>query len=710
MLNSQPLTDVVLTVVSGDSGEATVDVSTLTFTASNWDTSQTVTVTGVDDPTVDGSQATTITVSVDDGNSNDAFDSVLDKTVSVTTTDNDSAAFSIVESSGSTIVVESGTTDTFAVVLNSQPLTDVVLTVVSGDSGEATVDVSTLTFTASNWDTSQTVTVTGVDDPAVDGSQATTITVSVDDGNSDDAFDPVADQTVSVTTTDNDSAGFSIVESSGSTSVVESGTTDTFAVVLTSQPLTDVVLTVVSGDADEATVDVATLTFTASNWDTSQTVTVTGVDDPAVDGSQATTITVSVDDGNSDDAFDPVADQTVSVTTTDNDSAGFSIVESSGSTSVVESGTTDTFAVVLNSQPLTDVVLTVVSGDAGEATVDVATLTFTASNWDTSQTVTVTGVDDPAVDGSQATTITLSVDDGNSDDAFDPVAEQTVSVTTTDNDSAGFSIAESSGSTSVVESGTTDTFAVVLTSQPLTDVVLTVVSGDAGEATVDASTLTFTASNWDTSQTVTVTGVDDPTVDGSQATTITVSVEDGNSDDAFDPVADQTVSVTTTDNDSAGFSIVESSGSTSVVESGTTDTFTVILTSQPLTDVVLTVVSGDSSEATVDVSTLTFTASNWDTSQTVTVTGVDDPAVDGSQATTITVSVDDGNSDDAFDPVLDQPVSVTTTDNDSAAFSIVESSGSTIVVESGYHGHVCCSAEFSTLDGRCADGSQWRFR
>ena len=49
------------------------------------------------------------------------------------------------------------------------------------------------------------------------------------------------------------------------------------------------------------------MTFTASNWDTSQTVTVTGVDDPAVDGSQATTITVSVDDGNSDDAFDPVA-------------------------------------------------------------------------------------------------------------------------------------------------------------------------------------------------------------------------------------------------------------------------------------------------------------------------------------------------------------------------------------------------------------------
>jgi Ca2+-binding RTX toxin-like protein len=112
-----------------------------------------------------------------------------------------------------------------------------------------------------------------------------------------------------------------------------------------------------------------------------------------------------------------------------------------------------------------------------------------------------------------------------------------------------FVITESDDSTTVAESGTTDSFDVVLTLQPQSNVVLTVVSGDAGEATVDVSTLTFTASNWDTSQTVTVTGVDDPTVDGSQATTITVSVDDGNSDDAFDPVADQTVSVTTTDND-----------------------------------------------------------------------------------------------------------------------------------------------------------------
>ena len=64
------------------------------------------------------------------------------------------------------------------------------------------MDKSSLTFTTGNWNTAQTVTVTGVDDNLIDGNQTTTITLSVDDANSDNNFDPLADQTVSVTTTD----------------------------------------------------------------------------------------------------------------------------------------------------------------------------------------------------------------------------------------------------------------------------------------------------------------------------------------------------------------------------------------------------------------------------------------------------------------------------------------------------------------------------
>ena len=111
------------------------------------------------------------------------------------------------------------------------------------------------------------------------------------------------------------------------TSVSETGTTDTFTVVLDAQPSSNVVIDVSSGDTDEATVSAASLTFTNSNWNSAQTITVTGIDDNIIDGTIASTITVAVDDANSDNNFDAVADQTVSATTTDNDTAGFTIAQ-----------------------------------------------------------------------------------------------------------------------------------------------------------------------------------------------------------------------------------------------------------------------------------------------------------------------------------------------------------------------------------------------
>lgn len=112
---------------------------------------------------------------------------------------------------------------------------------------------------------------------------------------------------------------FVITESGGTTVVTEDGPTDSFDVVLTLQPASDVVLTVVSATPGEATVDQATLTFTPSNWDTPQTVIVSAVDDAAADGDLSVSVTVSVDDAASDDDFDPASDQVVNVTTIDNE-------------------------------------------------------------------------------------------------------------------------------------------------------------------------------------------------------------------------------------------------------------------------------------------------------------------------------------------------------------------------------------------------------
>jgi hypothetical protein len=99
---------------------------------------------------------------------------------------------------------ETGTTATFTVVLDAQPTTDVVLNISSGDTGEVTLDLATLTFTNADWDTPQTVIATGVDDALQDGSIIVTITVAVDDASSDDDYDAVVDATTTVTNEDDE--------------------------------------------------------------------------------------------------------------------------------------------------------------------------------------------------------------------------------------------------------------------------------------------------------------------------------------------------------------------------------------------------------------------------------------------------------------------------------------------------------------------------
>ena len=192
-----------------------------------------------------------------------------------------------------------------------------------------------------------------------------------------------------------------------------------------------------------------------------------------------------------------------------------------------------------------------------------------------------------------------------------------------DDDDAGFTVSKTTAS--VNESGTEDTFTVVLDTEPTSAVVISVTSADIGEATVSATPalpLTFTPTNWDTAQTVTVTGMDDVSGDGDQTTAVTISVVDADSDNEFDSLTD-TVSVTTEDNDTPGFTITPTSGLITT-EAGGTATFTVVLNTLPTVDVTLPLSSSDPTEGTVSPASLVFTTGNWNSARTVTVTGKSD--------------------------------------------------------------------------------------
>ena len=111
------------------------------------------------------------------------------------------ATFTINETS--LTIAENAGTGSFTIVLDAQPLTDVVFDISSEDTGEATVSPTTLTFTSTDWNAAQTVTVTGVDD-GLTATHTGTITISVNDTSSYDAFDSLADKLVALTLTDDD--------------------------------------------------------------------------------------------------------------------------------------------------------------------------------------------------------------------------------------------------------------------------------------------------------------------------------------------------------------------------------------------------------------------------------------------------------------------------------------------------------------------------
>ena len=103
-----------------------------------------------------------------------------------------------------------------------------------------------------------------------------------------------------------------------------------------------------------------------------------------------------------------------------------------------------------------------------------AQLVFDDTNWSTFQQVTVTGLDDDIDDGD--ITYDIQITANSLDPIYEAIDPTDVSVTNTDDDTAGITVSLLNLTTT--ESGGTDSFTVVLTSQPTAAVTVTLASLD----------------------------------------------------------------------------------------------------------------------------------------------------------------------------------------------------------------------------------------
>ncbi|TDQ32248.1 T9SS type B sorting domain-containing protein [Zeaxanthinibacter enoshimensis] len=282
------------------------------------------------------------------------------------------------------------------------------------------------------------------------------------------------------------------------------------------------------------------------------------------------------------------------------------------------------------------------------------------------------------VSGNGSNTITLNVLDDDIDEdlevvvleittgSYDIVAGQgSASINITDNDTAGVSVNPTSGNTT--EGGGTFQFTITLDTEPLDAVTIPVSSNDTSEGVVDVSSAVLDNTNWDTGVTVTVTGQDDAVADGNVAYVIQTGDATSPGDpkyDAIGPAGTPDVNLTNTDNDTVGVTVTPTSGTTT--ESGGNFQFTVTLNTQPTAAVTIPISSNDPSEGTVSASQVVLDNTNWNTGQTITVTGVNDNIVDGNVSYTI-VTGNPTSGDPAYNGLGANDVanvSATNTDND----------------------------------------------
>ena len=654
-------------VDSTDPGTATsgtdyapVSAGTLTFAVGA--TSETIAVSVTGDTTVEPDETVRLALS-------GATNATLGAATGVGTIVNDDGASLIAIDADPTTanVIEPGplalqelSTDSahsrsYSVRLKTPPTQDVTVTVASGDTDAVTVGdtdgvmpgtQNTLTFTAMNWSTARTVTLTAAqDDDGVDESvtvthAASTASNSEYTGDSASLTATVADDETPAVVLDANPSTANVVDA-GPVMLVEGHATDvakTYSVRLAAQPTQTVTVTLTSGDTGAVSIDDTdgdntngvqnTLVFGSTTWDTVQNVTARAADDDdAADESVAlfatsTTATASEYSGLS---------ARLTATVDDDETRG--VVLSTSTLAVQENGSA-TYTVQLGSQPVGGNVTVTITGAGGGITPNPMSLTFTGVNWNTPQQVRVNAARD---DNSANETATLTHTPSGAGTDYVGAATAQLVVTATDISIPGLQV---SPTQLAVDENQSAEYTVRLNTNPLGTVTVTATSNDAAvaldaDSTPQARTLTFDSSNWATPQTVTASAEEDD--NGTDETaTLTHAASGAAAYTGLTGGALPSVLVAVDDNDTRGL-LIDADPSTPndidagplAVDENSSKEYTVRLATQPTGTVTVTATSPDAalavdSDASPLARSLTFTTSTWATAQTVTARALDD--------------------------------------------------------------------------------------
>ncbi len=604
-LLSEPTKDVTIRIVESED-VVTFSPQVLRFSASNWDKFQEVTVRAQTD---DNSITETSTL-IHTATSSDPDYSGKMANLPIAVVDHETTGIELIPTS---LSVEEGNEETYSVRLLSQPVEAVTVNIVESED-VVSFSPPELIFLASNWDQPQVVTVQAVSDDNAISEMSTLIHTST--SSDPDYNGKIA--TLTVTIIDNDVAGIELIPTS--LEVTEEDT-EIYTVRLMSAPTGPVTVSIPESEG-RVMVSRQEFSFTSSNWNEPQEVTLRANPD---DNTINETYTLIHTATSSDPSYNRKT-ASLSVTVIDNDAAEIQLIPTSLN---VTEGDTQIYSVRLQTEPSEPVAVNITES-GGVVTVLPLMLRFTSSNWSELQEVTVQSDPD---DNTINEVITL-IHTASSVDPDYNGKTATLPVTVIDGDRLNLVV---NPTELTIEEGTSKEFTVQLSSPSAVPVTVQIPMFTNQDLTHDQSTLTFTSSTWDEPQTVTVSANKDDDAENEDPETLTLTAAGGE----YDGITGM-VTVTVEDTNQKG--ILLNPLSLYLEEGGPADTYTVELQSAPTSTMTITV-TGHSNKVTLDQESLTFTPSNWNDPQTVTIQALDDQDTDNEQFM-LTHSASGGGYDD----------------------------------------------------------------
>ena len=518
-------------------------------------------------------------------------------TVTIEDNPDDVPAVTVSFARSSYTAAEDGTVEV-TLTLSPAPEREVVIPIVRTNERNASdadyVPLPT-TVTFASDETEQTLTFTPVDDAIDDDGERVRLALGaplprlVSRG---------ATTAATVSITDNDTRGVTVRPTSLR---IDEGGPDPgqYTVVLGSEPTGDVTVTIDAPTNTDITVDRASLTFTSSNWSSPQRVEVSGSED-ADDADDTGTITHAVSGGD----YAGVRADPVSVTVLDDEDPQVRVEFDRVTGTVAEGGGGITFTVRLSADPERTITIPIrVAHHDGASSLDytlsvdgVAATSVTFSSGEQSKQIMLTAVDDEIDDDGESVTLGFGGLPGGV--AAGTVNEVTVSIT--DNDAPSVTV-RFERTTYTIDEGDSFSINVILSADPEGPVTIPIefTSEDAAVGRYGLpEDVMFTAGQ--TTKSINFTATNDDVDDDSRQ----VIVRFGTSlPDNVAPGNPATVRIT--DNDTRGVTV---SAAVLTVDEGLSDSYDVVLTSEPTGDVTVAITVPAGSDISVDRAELTFTA------------------------------------------------------------------------------------------------------